>query len=160
MSFRQATELNAHVRKGEKGSLVVYANSMTRTEQDASGEDSEREIHYMRGYTVFNVEQVEGLPAYYYQQPEVKTTPVERIRHAEEFFKATKAEIRYRGERAYYSCDGDYIQMPVIEAFRDAETFMRRWRTKRRTGRNTPHGSTGISGARAGAMKATRARSW
>ena len=123
MSFRQATQLNAHVKKGEKGSLVVYANSITRTEQDASGEDSEREIHYMKGYTVFNVEQVEGLPAYYYQQSEMKTTPVERIVHAEEFFKATKAEIRYRGDRAYYSCDGDYIQMPVIEAFRDAESF-------------------------------------
>jgi antirestriction protein ArdC len=27
MTFRQATELDAHVRKGEKGSLVVYANS-------------------------------------------------------------------------------------------------------------------------------------
>ena len=123
MSFRQATQLNAHVKKGEKGSLVVYANSITRTEQDASGEDSEREIHYMKGYTVFNVEQIEGLPAYYYQQPEVKTMPIERIGHAEEFFKATKAEIRYRGDRAYYSCDGDYIQMPVIEAFRDAESF-------------------------------------
>ena len=123
MSFRQATQLNAHVKKGEKGSLVVYANSITRTEQDASGEDSEREIHYMKGYTVFNVEQVEGLPAYYYQQSEMKTTPVERTVHAEEFFKATKAEIRYRGDRAYYSCDGDYIQMPVIEAFRDAESF-------------------------------------
>ena len=34
MTFRQATELNAHVRKGEKGSLVVYANSITRTEED------------------------------------------------------------------------------------------------------------------------------
>ncbi len=32
MTFRQASELNAHVRKGEKGSLVVYANSITRTE--------------------------------------------------------------------------------------------------------------------------------
>jgi antirestriction protein ArdC len=123
MSFRQATQLHAHVKKDEKGSLVVYANSITRTEQSASGEDSEREIHYMKGYTVFNVEQVEGLPAYYYQQPDVKTTPVERIGYAEEFFKATKAEIRYRGDRAYYSFDGDYIQMPVIEAFRDAESF-------------------------------------
>ena len=28
-----------------------------------------------------------------------------------------------RGDRAFYSCDGDYIPMPVIEAFRDAESF-------------------------------------
>ena len=34
MTFKQALELNAHVRKGEKGSLVVYANSITRTEHD------------------------------------------------------------------------------------------------------------------------------
>jgi len=35
MSFRQAKELGANVRKGEHGELVVYANTVTRTEQDA-----------------------------------------------------------------------------------------------------------------------------
>jgi antirestriction protein ArdC len=123
MTFRQASELNAHVRKGEKGSLVVYANSITRTEQDDAGEESEREIHFMKGYTVFNVEQIEGLNELYYAKPEVKTTPVERISHAEEFFHATKADVRFRGDRAYYAIEADYIQMPVIEAFRDAESF-------------------------------------
>jgi antirestriction protein ArdC len=123
MTFKQATELNAHVRKGEKGSLVVYANSITRTEQEDNGEESEREIHYMKGYTVFNVEQIDGLPEHYYGKPEVQTTPVERIGHAEAFFEATGADVRYRGDRAFYSNDGDYIQMPVIEAFRDAESF-------------------------------------
>jgi antirestriction protein ArdC len=45
MTFRQALELDAHVRKGEKGSLVVYANSITRTEHgEKSGEDVEREF--------------------------------------------------------------------------------------------------------------------
>lgn len=40
MTFRQAAELGAHVRKGEKGTLVVYANKITRTETDeATGED-------------------------------------------------------------------------------------------------------------------------
>lgn len=32
MTFKQSQELGAHVRKGEKGSLVVYANRITRTE--------------------------------------------------------------------------------------------------------------------------------
>jgi len=53
----------------------------------------------------------------------VQTTAVERIHHAEAFFAAIKAGFRYRGDRAYYSAEGDYIQMPVIEAFRDAESF-------------------------------------
>jgi antirestriction protein ArdC len=123
MTFRQASELNAHVRKGEKGSLVVYANSITRSEQGEQGEESEREIHYMKGYTVFNVEQIEGLPELYYTKPEVNTTPVERIAKAEAFFTATKADVRYRGDRAFYASEGDYIQMPMIEAFKDAESF-------------------------------------
>lgn len=55
------------MRKGEKGSLVVYANTITRTEQDeATGEETERDIPFMKGYTVFNAEQIEGLPAHFY----------------------------------------------------------------------------------------------
>ena len=123
MTFRQAVELNAHVRKGEKGSLVVYANSVTKTEQNDAGEDVEREIHFLKGYTVFNVEQIEGLPEAYYARPEPKFTPVERIARAEAFFAATRADIRYRGGRAYYALDADYIQMPPIESFSDAVSF-------------------------------------
>ncbi|HTV56937.1 MAG TPA: zincin-like metallopeptidase domain-containing protein [Terriglobia bacterium] len=123
MTFRQALELNAHVRKGEKGSLVVYANSITRAQEDENGEETEREIHYMKGYTVFNVEQIEGLPEHYYAKPAVSLTPVERNTQAETFFANLKADIRYLGNRAFYSLDGDYIQLPVIEAFRDAESF-------------------------------------
>ena len=77
----------------------------------------------MKGYTVFNVEQIEGLPEHYYVKPEPKFTPVERIEHAEAFFASTGADIRYRGGRAYYAQEPDYIQMPPIEAFRDAESF-------------------------------------
>jgi Antirestriction protein len=67
MTFRQAKELGAHVKKGEKGTLVVYANTITRTETDpATGEESEHAIPFMKGYSVFNVEQIEDLPAHYY----------------------------------------------------------------------------------------------
>lgn len=66
MTFKQAQELEAHVRKGERGSLVVYASTLHRTETDeASGEEMERDIPYMKGYTVFNVEQIDGLPEQY-----------------------------------------------------------------------------------------------
>src|SRR5581483_5215082 len=113
MTFKQALELDAHVRKGEKGSLVVYANAITRTEHDdATGEDIEREIPFLKGYTVFNVEQIEGLPDLYYAKSESKLTPVERIARAEEFFAATKAVINYGGNRAYYAAGPDRIQMP------------------------------------------------
>jgi antirestriction protein ArdC len=64
MTYRQAVELDAHVRKGEKGSPVVCANSITRTETD-TGVDVARDIHFAKGYTVFNIEQIDGLPAQY-----------------------------------------------------------------------------------------------
>jgi len=123
MTFKQALELNACVRKGEKGSLVVYANSITKNERNDTGEEVEREIHFLKGYTVFNVEQIEGLPEQYYVKPEPKLNPVQRIEHAETFFAATKADIRYRGGRAYYAQEPDYIQMPPIESFVDAGSF-------------------------------------
>jgi antirestriction protein ArdC len=46
MTYKQAAELNAQVRKGEHGALVVYADRITRIEADAHGEDVEREIPF------------------------------------------------------------------------------------------------------------------
>jgi hypothetical protein len=67
MTFKQAMELDAHIRKGEKGSLVVYADSVTRKETDEkTGDEIDREIPFLKGYTVFNVEKIEGLPEVYY----------------------------------------------------------------------------------------------
>jgi len=123
MTFKQATELNAHVRKGEKGSLVVYANTLTKTEDDGAGNEVEREIPFLKGYNVFNVQQIEGLPEPFYTQPEPKRTGPARIDHAEAFFANTKADIRIRGARAYYAIEADFIAMPPIEGFRDAESY-------------------------------------
>ena len=58
MTFNQAKQLCANVRKGEHGSLVVFADRMTKTVQDEKGEDVEKHIPFMKGYTVFNVEQI------------------------------------------------------------------------------------------------------
>jgi len=123
MTYNQATELNAHIRKGEKGSLVVYANTFKKTEENADGQEIEREIPFLRGYTVFNVDQIDGLPEHYFETREPKFTELERIGHAEAFLAATHADIRCRGCRAYYVQDADYIQVPPIESFRDAESF-------------------------------------
>jgi antirestriction protein ArdC len=123
MTFKQALELGACVRKGEKGSLVVYANTITVTGKSPEGEEESRDVPFMKGYSVFNVEQVEGLPERYYAKPEPRFTNVQRVEHAEKFFAATKADIRYRGGRAYYAIEPDYVQMPPIEAFQDAESF-------------------------------------
>jgi len=62
MTFKQAKELGAFVRKGEHGNPVVYANTITKTEEQDDGSEAERTIPFMKAYTVFNVEQIDGLP--------------------------------------------------------------------------------------------------
>ena len=123
MTFKQAQEFNAHVRKGEHGSLVVFANTVTRTETNESGEDVEREIPFMKGYTVFNCEQIEGLPAIYYSQPENPLPLAERIGHADRFMTSTGAVIRHGGDRAFCAPGPDHIQLPPFEAIRDKESY-------------------------------------
>lgn len=123
MTFKQAKELDANVRKGEKGELVVYANTITRTEEDASGEEIDRTIPFMKGYTVFNVEQIEGLPDHYHELQEPALDPVARIAHADQYFENLNADIRHGGNRAYYSVSTDHVQMPPFECFKDPESY-------------------------------------
>jgi antirestriction protein ArdC len=126
MTFKQALDLGGAVRKGEKGSLTVYANTLTRAETDAAtGEETEAAIHYLKGYTVFNTEQIDGLPAHYYPAPEpepvLETEP--RIALAEAFFAALRADIRHGGPQAYYAIGSDHVQMPPFETFRDPLSY-------------------------------------
>jgi antirestriction protein ArdC len=123
MTFKQAQELGAHVRKGEQGSLVVYANTITKTEEGENGQDEERKIPFMKGYTVFNVEQIEGLPEHYAAKPEAVIDAAQRIDHAESFFAASGADIRHGGNSAHYSGGTDHVQMPAFEAFRSPESY-------------------------------------
>lgn len=124
MTFRQAKELGGHVRKGEKGETIVYADRIRRTETDAeTGEEQSLEIPFMKGYSVFNVEQIENLPEHFYALAGPVLDPVQRIERAEAFFARIGAEIRHGGNSAYYTSAHDRVQMPPFETFRDAESY-------------------------------------
>lgn len=123
MTFRQALALGGHVRKGEKGAPVVYANTIVRTEDGADGEDEERAIPFLKAYAVFNIEQIDGLPAHYYAPAHSEPNPDRRIAHAEDFFTALGADIRHGGNSAFYVPAQDFIQMPPFKAFRDAQAY-------------------------------------
>ncbi len=123
MTFRQAQELGACVRKGETGSMVVYANRITKTETNSSGRDVERDIAFLKAYTVFNVEQIDGLGERYADRRNESAQPVDRITEADAFFAATGATIHHGGSKAFYAPGPDMIQMPPIETFRDVESY-------------------------------------
>lgn len=124
MTFKQALELGAAVRKGEKGSPVVFASSMNKTEADAvTGEEQERSIPFLKSYTVFNIEQIDGLPERFHTQAAIQTNPEQRIAEVEAFFAATGVVVRHGGGRAFYAPGPDTIQMPEFETFRDAHGY-------------------------------------
>lgn len=126
MTFKQADEYGAHVRKGEKASLVVYANKIVKTETNSeTGAEVECEIPFLKGYSVFNAEQIEGLPEKYYLKPEPLAAPsgISRLEAVEHFLRNTGASIRHGGDRAYYAEGPDHVQMPFIDAFKDGESY-------------------------------------
>lgn len=124
MTYKQAQELGGQVRKGEKGTLVVYASSYNKVSKNDEGEDVEEAIRFMKGYTVFNAEQVDQLPPHFYARVEpIHKTPLERKTHLEQFFAATGAEIRHGGSRAFYRITDDYIQMPELQSFQSIEGY-------------------------------------
>lgn len=105
------------MRKGEKGSPVVYWGTYEKQTTEDEGEKSHRGL-FAKGYTVFNIEQVEGckLPKRF----EPKLSKNERIAHAEEFFTATGVQIRNGGNRAFYRPDSpEAVYMPRFDQFPD-----------------------------------------
>ena len=125
LTFKQAKDLGGQVRRGEKGSLVVYANRITRSETDeTSGEEIERAIPFLKSYSVFNAEQVDGLPAHFYAMAAPALSTFERIEAADRFFAATGAEVRHGGNQAYYTVSDDRVQMPPFEAFSGSDQFI------------------------------------
>ena len=124
MTFKQALEVGAAVRKGETGTTVIYASRFTKTEANGNGGEVERDIPFLKAYTVFNVEQIDGLPDRYQGIGEPISQPFERMAQADRFFHNTGAIIRHGGNQAFYSPGSDVIQMPPFESFRDAEAYV------------------------------------
>ena len=125
MTFKQAHDFGGHVKKGEKGSMVVYANTLTKTETNAeTGEEEAHSIPFMKSYTVFNVEQIDGLPEQYTALPAQSLVNVpDRDAALDLFFQNTGVTIRESGDIAAYSEALDLIRMPPMQAFKDCENF-------------------------------------
>lgn len=123
MTFKQATSMKANIRKGEKGTFVVYADKLVREQENSKGETETVKIPYLKQYTVFNASQIEGLPEAFYKLPEIpEGNPQERIAKLEQFFENTKAMIE-TGTEASYTISRDIIEMPPFECFIDAPNY-------------------------------------
>ncbi len=113
-TYRQWSLLGGQVRKGEKGSVVVfYKQTIVEVSDRESGKRENKSLLYARSSRVFNVEQVDG-----WQPPKpAAPDPINVLDEAERFVVATSADIRIGGDRAYYRPRTDHIQMPDRDRF-------------------------------------------
>jgi len=127
LTFRQALEAGGNVRKGEKGTCIVYADCFTpeaeKERARQSGEDA-RTVPFLKRFTVFNVAQCEGLRAGLADDPaplpERMIVPL-----AEEVIAASGVPFRIGGEKAFYVPSADYVQVPPQPAFFDQINYYR-----------------------------------
>lgn len=119
LTFRQALALGGHVRKGERGTTVVYADRFVpadeRRRAREMGEEAQT-VPFLKRFTVFNTDQCEGLPA------DVATTapmPLPGViePQVEALIKATGIDFRIGGNRAFYMPAEDYVQVPPPAAY-------------------------------------------
>ena len=124
LTFKQALELGGNVRKGEHGTKVYFVKQLQVRDKGADDESATRVVPMMREYTVFNVDQCDGLPDRVLTLGEVKVrNQDERDATIDEFLGSSGVEIREGMAEAYYRPGADFISLPRFEAFKSAATF-------------------------------------
>ena len=125
LTFKQALALGGHVRKGERGTTICYADTFVpREARDGAGEgdDELRRVPFLKRFTVFNVEQCEGLPPAIVAPPK-PITDHDKHRAAEALIAATGAVIRIGGGEAFYHPREDFIRLPPGADFVSAADY-------------------------------------
>ena len=135
LTYRQAQSINAQVRKGERGiGLIRLITHSEKIERDENGKPVLNdhgepviirgllEKPYIKNFTVFNAEQIDGLPPLIKKPlPELTWS---RDNAAERILIASKAEIEHQyGNNAYYSPIKDKIVLPEKTQFADAGSY-------------------------------------
>ncbi len=119
LTFRQALSLGGHVRKGERGTTVVYADRFIPDDEKKraaeTGEDAQA-IPFLKRFTVFNTDQCDALPE---EIATVAPPPLPGMiePRVEALIRATGIDFRIGGNRAFYVPSTDYVQVPPPAAY-------------------------------------------
>jgi len=117
LTYKQAQAMGGNVCKGEKGTRIVFYKTVG-AKKDKAGE-VERDGYFMaKGFTVFNVEQCEGIEAPALPQP-MPVTDTFML----DVCDSVGAEVRHGGNQAYFIPSQDHIAMPLAEQFNSMDNY-------------------------------------
>ena len=121
LTYRQAQAAGGNVCKGERGTTICYADRFTPKDEAERARDEDREarqLAFLKRFTVFNVDQCEGLPERFTSGGDIEpVSDTDRSPAAYALIDASRADFRIGGGEAYYSPSGDYIAVPPQLAF-------------------------------------------
>jgi antirestriction protein ArdC len=120
VSYKQCTQLGGQVKKGEKATPVVFWTTLDKKEKDAkTGQEKNKKMFILRYYSVFNIEQCEGL-----KTPDMKVIDFVPVERAEEIVTnyPGKPEIKAAAD-AHYVPSTDVLGMPKRETFKSVEMY-------------------------------------
>jgi antirestriction protein ArdC len=124
LTFKQCQDKGGHVIKGSKSTPVVFWKWLNKKVADPTDGDSSTNGKYgmLRFYSVFNMEQTEGIP---HPPAEETHNLFDPITMAEKIVAdmPLKPDIKYGGNRAYYLVNLDYIQLPHQHTFHSPEEY-------------------------------------
>jgi antirestriction protein ArdC len=121
VTFNQAKQLGAHVRLGEKSTLVSFwkFNEYAK-ENSKSGELENKTSVLLRYYRVFNIEQCEGLKALCGDDRK-QVNPIEECESiANQMSNSPRIE---QHSRAFYRPSADMVGIPSLTCFESPEAF-------------------------------------
>jgi antirestriction protein ArdC len=127
LTFKQALDAGGAVRKGERGTTVVYADRFTpETERERAADtgDAARSVAFLKRFTVFNVAQCDGLPVGLVPEP-VALPEREIVPVAEALIAASGVDFRIGGNCAFYAPGPDFVQVPPQPAFFEQINYYR-----------------------------------
>ena len=117
-TFNQWKNLGAKIKKGSKGTEILYWN--IKEYEDKTNKDEKVKIPFLKYFVVFNADQVDG---YETKEKGLKDFNLKEIDNWKTHFKTdtfvenTKADINI-ANKAFYSPNGDFIGMPPKEDFK------------------------------------------
>ncbi len=124
LTFKQARDLGGYVKKGSRGIPVVYWNisKVKKNEAEETTEISEKSIPFMRYYTVFNLEQVDGIDKSKFTEHKRDFKPVETCEQIVKGYKDSPV-ILHQGFQPCYIPSSDTVEMPICENFTSEENY-------------------------------------
>lgn len=120
VTYKQAQELGGHVKKGEKGHKIIFWKLITVKEENQQEEEEQKEVPLMKFYTIFNIEQCEGIEEP--QKEKVKHNPIKKCDEIIEGYK-NKPKVQNKGDRAYYNPVKDFVNVPKLKQFETVEDY-------------------------------------